>query len=92
MMVDKGDSDDQLIEALKEENEKLREGLHKLIQNKKEEVQSKIPREGRAVGAPIVSSSNSTQLEAELVRLNRLVRQQVLAGIPFNFQSVVIFN
>lgn len=76
MMVDKGDSDDQLVEALKDENAKLREGLQKLIQNKKEDEKSRIPREGRAAGVPVVSSSNSSQLEAEIIRLNRLVRQQ----------------
>ena len=82
-MVDKGDSDDQLVEALKDENAKLREGLQKLIQNKKEDEKSRIPREGRAAGVPVVSSSNSSQLEAEIIRLNRLVRQQVLAKQKF---------
>lgn len=79
MMVDKGDSDDQLIDALKEENEKFREALKKVVQREREESQSRLPREARAHGVPNNTSSgaDTSQLEAEIVRLNRLVKQQV---------------
>ncbi len=75
-MVDKGDSDDQLIDALKEENQRLRDALQKVMQKSREDTQARVPREARGPGVSAVPTETS-QLETEIVRLNRLVKQQV---------------
>lgn len=84
MMVDKADSDDQLIEALREEVARLREGLQRVVQRQREEAQQRAHRDGRAPGvSPLLAqaaadgSGAQSALEAEMIRLNRLVKQQV---------------
>lgn len=76
MMVDKGDSDDQLIEALKEENQNLRTKLQQTVQKQRETILAAQAREVRAAGV-IVTPTGSNEMEAEIARLNRLVKQQV---------------
>ena len=77
MMVDKGDSDDQLVEALRDENQRLRDGLHKMVQKQREDIQAKVPREARAAGVA-ATPTGASEAETEILRLNRLVKQQVV--------------
>lgn len=77
-MVDKGDSDDQLIEALKEENQNLRVKLQNTVQKQREMSLAPQTREVRAAGVN-VTPSGTTEMEAEISRLNRLIKQQVIA-------------
>lgn len=85
-MVDKGDSDDQLIEALKEENQQLRDTLQKMAQKHREDAQFRVPREARATG--VAAPSTGTDLESEITRLNRLIKQQVLFSLCFSQSSL----
>lgn len=88
MMVDKADSDDQLIEALREEAARLRDALQKVAMKQREEAQMKANRDVRAPGVSSLlthagsssadrNSGVQSALESEMIRLNRLVKQQV---------------
>lgn len=82
MMVDKGDSDDQLIEALKEENQNLRDALQKMVQKLRDGDTSRVLREARAAGVS-AAPSGASEMESEIIRLNRLIKQQVCSRVVF---------